>query len=147
MTIIKTADFQHSQQLGHTVLYIVVKLQPFQIDIKVYPQVTKTFITLNVVQPWQRQYREHSLYIWLTTDINKYDRKYKTQDRKPIPVRNGISSARVRSTPRANAIVDSFLIEFSRSCEDSSYKISLPCIHLYQLERHKHMIKLRVLLH
>lgn len=39
-----------------------------------------------------------------------------TMRHNDIPVRKGISSARVRSTPSAKAIVDSFLIEFKRSC-------------------------------
>lgn len=33
-----------------------------------------------------------------------------------VSVKNGMSSVRVRSSPNANAIVDSFLIEFRRSC-------------------------------
>lgn len=32
-----------------------------------------------------------------------------------VSVKNGINSERVRSSPNANAIVDSFLIEFKRS--------------------------------
>ena len=32
-----------------------------------------------------------------------------------LPVRNGISSDRVRSTPSANAIVDNFLMLFKRN--------------------------------
>lgn len=32
-------------------------------------------------------------------------------------MRNGMSSVRVRSTPKAKAIVDNFLIEFNRNCK------------------------------
>lgn len=37
-----------------------------------------------------------------------------------VSVKNGINSVRVRSSPKANAIVDSFLIEFKRSCQTKS---------------------------
>ena len=48
-----------------------------------------------------------------------------------------MSSVRVRSTPRAKAIVDSFLIEFKRSCEGSCYKIQLLVLTLaVQIERY-----------
>ena len=41
-----------------------------------------------------------------------------------IPVRNGINSVRVLSTPSAKAIVDSFRMEFSRDC----WKKQDPCV-------------------
>ena len=41
------------------------------------------------------------------------------------PVRKGSSSERVLSSPRAKAMVDSFLMEFSRSCRDRETLASL----------------------
>ena len=39
-----------------------------------------------------------------------------------LPVKNGISSLRDRSTPKASAIVDSFFMLFSRNCVQKKKK-------------------------
>lgn len=43
-----------------------------------------------------------------------------------VSVKNGISSERVRSSPNANAIVESFFIEFKRSCVYAQHQYAAP---------------------
>lgn len=50
---------------------------------------------------------------------------YELDDSFLLPVRNGRSSVRVLSTPSAKAIVDSFLMLFSRNCMQEGHALGV----------------------
>lgn len=82
----------------------------------------------------------HEMHVTSYRDKIKSGDFFFFNDQILLPVRNGRSSVRVLSTPRARAMVDSFLMLFSRNCAKTTSNVYVSNTLIYRAAGHEQVL-------